>query len=397
MSDEANVDLGNILSSMGGDAPAETTDTNLLGDFVNELVSPTTSTEPETPAEETPATEEPVAEETPASEEGDDEPKLPEGASPKAAESWNKLRGSRDKYKAAEAELTKKLTKAEEDLKAYQAKAAELETVKGKAALLPEMEEKLKQLDELERLVSIHRLEDSKEYQTAIAKPLSVIGDTAKALARANESNPQDILDILAEPDMAKQRQMFKETTAGWDDMDRLDLRRMMDDSRDLLSRSQDMRQNASAAAKEYARLQAESAEKAKAASRAEFGKATENVVESLKSKVPFVPLREGETMEKHFASVAEKVRNIDFDSTSANNKAFAAASAILLPSAVKTIEALQKEVASLKARVSETNTAKPTIQPAESKQAESTDTDFLTALGVPKNPMMSQALNVKG
>jgi hypothetical protein len=62
----------------------------------------------------------------------------------------------------------------------------------------------------------------------------------------------------------------------------------------------------------------------------------------------------------------------------------------------IETIHELQKEVETLRSRVKGSNAAKASVSPTEQSNAPSeVPQDFLTAMGVPTNPTLSQSIGV--
>jgi hypothetical protein len=367
------------------------------GDLLDDFVTGITADETPPATEETPpATEEtpPATEETPpATEETKptEEETVPEV--PKNRKDWDVLRGSRDRWKTEAEEVKTVLSTKDETIKTLQQQLEELQT---KAARLPELEDKLKDFDTYEKELAVTRLEATREYRETIAKPLEAIGNHAETLAQANETDVETILDVMREPDPAKQRAAFKEATMGWDDVDKSELWAAVKDARVLLDKQDLMRNNASAAAREQLeKATAREQEERETAKRAFVG-SLKDVTKSLREKTPFIPVVEGETEEDRYRLLEQKVSQVDFDAQTPRGKAFAAAAAILHPKMIETIHELQKEVETLRSRVKGSNAAKASVSPTEQSNAPSEGPqDFLTAMGVPTNPTLSQSIGV--
>lgn len=368
-------DVGDFLKDVLSDEPEETTDKS------DETTEETTEKSDDVEESEETESEESEEEETESeeSEEEDVSEDPPKGSSKKASEDWKKLRGSRDKYKDQATELENAVKEKEAKLAEFEAKVAEME---GKAALSEELQAKLDNYDELERQVAMIRVEESPEYKKAVSEPLSTIEEQVVALGKENEASLDDIFDAVNEPDLAKQRIKLKEVTAGWDEIDKIELRNMAADARTLFSKQREMRENAASAAKQHEELTKAEAEKAAAAAKQEFLKASESVVSQIKEKMPFVPLREGETAEKRIAALAEKMKTVDYDSQSVHGKAVAAAAALALPTAIQTITKLQSDIKALEKRLSSKNASKPT-QSAPVDDAGDDEEDFFESVGI--------------
>jgi chromosome segregation ATPase len=382
--------LDNLLDATAPAAAAQTTD--LMDDFISSTINPTEETpaEPATIEGETPAVDTPPVEETPAVT--TEEEVVPE--TPSKRKDWDTLRSSRDRWKQDAEEVKTTLQTKEQTI---QTLSTQLEELKAKVAKLPELEDKLKDFDVYEKELSVTRLEATREYRENIAKPLQVLGESAGQLAKANSTDNDTVENVMLESDPVKQREMFKEATAGWDDVDRSDLWGMVKDARTLLDKQELMRNNATAAAKEQGDMASRREQAEKDQYKAAFANSTKDVAKQLREKTPFIPVIEGETEEDRYKLLEQRVAEVDFDAQTPRGKAFAAATAILHPKMVQTIGKLQAEVAALQARVKAANSGKASVTPNEQSNAPATEAqDFLTAMGVPTNSL-SHPLNVVG
>jgi myosin heavy subunit len=355
-------------------------------DFAKELTAedpPEVKPEAEKPAEEKPEAEKPSEEEV-----------IPE--KPKNKDDWNTLRGSRDKYKTAAEETEKTLNAERERLKTLETELAE---TRAKTARLTELEARAKEADEYEKELAVTRVEATKEYKETIAKPLQAIGEQADILAKSNEADVEAVYRMLNEGDPAKQRAQLKEITAGWDDIDRLDLKKMAEDARTILGRQASIRENAHAAAKETEKMSAERAEQQKAAARKEFTAAADTAIQSLREKIPFIPLADGETEDDRFNALKEKLSGVDFDAQTPRGKAFAAATALMYPQMVKMMAKISDELAETKAALAKRQGGKASVAPRDEPAPEG-EGDFFKEFGItePANYFaQSGSLDVRG
>jgi len=384
--------------------PAAAPEPDFMNDFVSSLVSEDSTPAPTpTPAAEVPdpnpepaedelGLDKPVEETPEPPAEPEPEPEIPEV--PKSRKDWDILRASRDGHKKT-ADESKVAIQAKEQT--IQELTTQLEELKTKASELPELQEKLKVFDSYEKELAVTRLEATREYKETILAPLDAIALSAEELAKANDSEADKVYDMLKEPDAAEQRKAFKELTSGWDEIDRNELWDMTKDARTVLDKQDSMRQNAAAAAREQQALATEREATEKAESRKQFITASKDVVKGLKEQIPFIPLAEGETIDDRFTSLEAKLANVDLDTQSAKGKAFAAATAVIYPQMVKTIQKLQEENATLKSRVQSDNSSKPKTAPSDqSRPPAGGDEDFLVSMGV-SQPNLSQSLAVVG
>ena len=361
-----------ILNDTPQDSAAPTVDdatdfaNELLGDDKPDLEKVLDGDKPKD--EEKPKDEAKPADEKPKDE--DTEPETPSGS-----EDWKRLRESRNRYKAA----------AEERENFLKEREAELAEVKAKAARAAELEERLKAFDEQEKELALARVEATLEYKETIKAPLDAIGQSAEMLAQSNESDPDEVFRMLREADPVKQRTMLKEITSGWDEIDRLDLKKMADDARTLLDKQDQMRARAHAAAKEREELATKSAAEAKEAARKEFAAFTKEAVRAIREKLPFAALVEGETEEDRYTLLAQRVSQVDFDTQTPKAKALAAASALALPKAIDTIKAKDEEITQLKDALAKALKGKPSVAPKADAPVAKGDGDFFDNVGVPR------------
>jgi hypothetical protein len=341
-------------------------------------VEPEKPTEtPEKPAEEeeNPFKTEEKAEKPAVEEE------IPEKPGSKA--SWDILRASRDRHKA----------EAEEKAALLQERETEFAELKAKAARAAELEDKLKAFDEQEKELALARVESTLEYKNTIEAPLKAIGEQVEILTTSNEGDVGAVRRMLVEADPAKQRALLKEITSGWDEIDRIDLKKMAEDARVILDKQDAMRANSHAAAKEQKEIAAQREAEQKETVRKEYAKATSEAVKSVREKVPFTPLVEGETEDDRYSVLSQKVAQVDFDAQTPRAKALAVASTFALPQAIRTIEARDAEITSLKEALTKATKDKPSVSPKADTPADEGEKDFFEEFGIKDRSNMFGAM----
>ena len=353
-----------------GDTPAAPAETSFREDF-HKAVAP----EPEKPAEsDTPPAAE---EEPPAAEEDDiDAIKPPEKASSAAKESFQKIKDSAKSYKQ-KFEAAEKLRSEE-----LAARDTELAELRAKVAELPELSERAKFAEEAEKELAIARVEGTREYKATILAPIQAIEDAAIAIAKANEVNPDDVLDAITEPDPTKRRELLKAVVAGLDEIDKQEVIRMAGDTQVLLQKREAIRANAAEARKEQEELTRQNETKAQKKAREAFEAEAANTVGELKKRLPFLALADGETPDGVFDGILAKARSTDLDSAPVANKAFAVAAALALPRMAKQFLKLQEENKTLRTRIAESNTSRATVSDT-SAPAKTDGDDFFGNLGI--------------
>ena len=376
---------------------------DLLADFTRDILgdAPEPTETPKPDAEETPTPDkaDPEPTETPKTEDkpAEDPDAIPE--KPKNRADWDTLRGSRDKYKGMAEERERLLAEREARLKEVE---AEREELKAKAARIAELELRAKEAEEYEKELAITRIEATREYKESIAKPLQTIGEQAEILAKSNETNEDSVFNMLNEADPVKQREAFKALTTGWDEVDRAELWSMAKDARVLLDKQAAMRENAHAARKEQESLAAQREAEQKELRNKEIRAAADTAIKALREKVPFVPIAEGETEDDRYNALAQKLKDVDFDSQTPRGKAFAAATALMYPTMLKMMAAKDAELVELRAAVGKKQATKPNVEPSRETQTPQEE-DFFAAFGMkdPGNALasltQSRPLDVRG
>lgn len=346
-----------------------------------EQEKPAEEVKPPVKEDENPFKTDEKEQEKPAEEEK--EPKKPS-----SSDDWSRLRESRNKYKAA----------AEEKETMLREREAEITELKAKAARVAELEDKLKRFDEQEKRLAIADVKSTVEYEQVIEAPLIAIREQVEILVKANEGDVESVLRMLTEANPAKQRAALKEITSGWDEIDRIDLKKMAEDARVILDKEDAMLKNAHAAAKEQKELASRREAETKEAFRKDFLKMTGEAVKSIRKKLPFVPLVEGETEDDRYTLLEQKVSAVDFDAQTPRAKALAVASTLALPKAIQTIAAKETEITSLKEALKKATEGKPSITPSAEPKPDAEEKDFFDEFGIPDRSKMfgSMGLDVQ-
>lgn len=352
----------------------------ITGDLPETPAAETPAAEtPEVPAAETPAPETPIDDEdNPFKTEKKDDPKpteeeIPE--KPASKDHWDTLRASRDRHKTA----------AEEKAAILVEKEARISELEAKAARVAELEDRMRLFEEQEKELALARVESTLEYKQNIDAPLKAIGEQAEILTTSNDSDVAEVKRMLIEADPAKQRALLKEITSGWDEIDRMDLRKMAEDARVLLDKQEAMRANAHAASKEQSEIATKRETEQKELARKEFAKAAGDAAKSIREKLPFSALFEGETEDDRYSVLAQKVAQVDLDTQTPRAKALAIASTLAMPKAIQTIGQRDAEIATLKAALAKALDGKPSVETKTDATQDSKELDYFDAMGVPQ------------
>lgn len=327
--------------------------------------------EPEKKDDDTPPPEKKETEETPPApdkkegeEEEDPHGDTPAKDDPNANKKWVELKGENKKLKAeirAERDtLASKLTEKDKEIEELRGKTTDYES---KASEIEELRQKAARVDEVEKELSVHRVESSQEYKRSITEPLNAISGRLEQIAKENDVDVNALFDAVGEPDPVKQRALLKELLPTLDEVDKPMVVRAAEDTRGILSKRDQMREDAANARKELEERQSAESTKAKEASRKEFKSAVERTMEGIKARIPHVELAKGETPEGVFAAMVKGASEVDFDSMTVEGKALAAGSGLALVRALKIIGHQEARLKVLEARTASDKDTLPSIK----------------------------------
>jgi len=174
-----------------------------------------------------------------------------------------------------------------------------------------------------------------------------------------------------------------------------MDLKKMAEDARTLLDRQDKMRANAHATAKEQKEIAAQREAETKEAVRKEYAKATGEAVKSVREKVPFTPLVEGETEDDRYTVLSQKVAQVDFDAQTPRAKALAVASTFALPQAIKTIGLRDAEIATLKQALAKATKGGASIATKADETPDAEEKDFFKEFGISDRSAMFGSMSL--
>jgi len=202
---------------------------------------------------------------------------------------------------------------------------------------------------------------------------------------QSNEGDEAAVEKMILEKDLAKQRTLFKEVTSGWDEVDRMDLKKMVDDARTFLDRKDAMRASAHGTAKEQKELAAQREAEQKETTRKEFTKAAADAAKSVRDRMPFTPLADGETEDERYSALEQRVAATDFDAANPRAKALAVASTFALTHAIKTIGKRDEEITGLKDALAKALKGVPSVDTKADTPADEGEQDYFAAMDIPE------------
>jgi hypothetical protein len=272
-------------------------------------------------------------------------PDLDDKASPLARERWGDLKKELKQERAA-----------------MRAVRDELEGLKQKSLYDPAEVETLKQqLNDYDRELAVHRIEGTREYQTAIEQPLHAIGEAAASVARRYEIDQDLLFDALALEDEAKQQKALSDIVDGMSDRDRLKVYQMADDTLVLLKKRSDLKERSHEAMQELELRQRETQERGNAERQRNYTGHIDRLFEALEDKLPFHPLDPSESKAMVLENLKREALASDISGAGLDVQAYSAAAGVMLPRLINQFRALANENRALKSRLDNNSAASPT------------------------------------
>lgn len=320
--------------------------------------------EPEPVAEEPPAAEsepEPVAEES--SEEVQDteiqdtvqDTDPLESLTEDIGDEWTPKAANRFKELKTELKTNRsELDQLRQQSREYESKIQELTGL----AENKDVEQLQERLVQYEQQQALSNLEQTEAYQQAVSKPLESLVEQSDQIADKYEVDSDALVDILALDDPQAQEEQLSELLPNASDRDKAKIYRIMEDIDPILQRREQLYENADAALAEAKQLE-EQQSAATAAENAQLRQSiTQNVVERVQEKLPFLKGIEGLDM----SAIQQKASDADPTVLHPVDHAYNAVSAQVFPTVVRQYLEMRKEVESLTDRLAEYEDAEPAM-----------------------------------
>jgi len=307
--------------------------------------------------EEKPVDEKPKAEAERPAEAEEKQPKMTENAGRAFAALKAEIKELREQKLPATEKLAnereialqeaqKRLAEFEgKDISQYEKKIAELEAKFGEA----------------EKFRAIHDVANSEQYRSEILYPAERIGQEVDVLAKMYpDVDVNDLKAALQITDQASQRLKIRELTDGWDQIDVSDLMSAAKQTRQLMSRSQELLDNAEKTKSELRFIEEQEGKK-KAEADELAGKASNEAVSKMYlEKVGLL---------KDNPELTEAVKNAT-PSKEVSRQYSAAKAEIVLPHALEKVDKLTARVAELEGLLAKKASAKPNPTSANAQVA---------------------------
>jgi hypothetical protein len=353
-------------SSGGGDEPG------FLSSLFNTLDTPEDSTPPADPQPNDPR---------PENDEGDETP--PDGTDPKETSTKDD-----DDLLDAPANLSEKNKIGWKELKSLKKQVeqerdrlkAELETVKSQPpveveATKAELEQARQQLEEYESRMAMINVEQSREYQESIAKPLAAAESMIQEYAKAYELDIPQIAAAAMQTNILERNKMLSEMTAGMNDFDKLEFKKLVDDAQGLFARAQQAKANANESLAYIEQQRQVEAQKAQQKFQQAHKEAAAQMRETLTKKLPFL----AET-----PSLFNDAENADLTQATPDVQAYAKHAAVLLPTLLEKFNAQGKRIAELEASIAKRSSGGPSARSggvSSTPDSSSSGEDFMSGL----------------
>ena len=214
---------------------------------------------------------------------------------------------------------------------------------------------------EYERQKSITDLESTDAYVQTVKEPLNQLLDTVVAVAERYGADPDSVVDALTLEDAAAQDERLSELLYGATDRDKASVYRVIEDLKPILNKREELFQNAEEALREAQYLD-EQKQNAVAAEESRLrSNVTQNVVDRIQEKLPFLKAIDGLDMSaiqtKAADTIPSTVHPVDF--------AYSSVASQLLPVIVKQYVEASKQNDHLTDQLAQYESAEPTVSGA--------------------------------
>lgn len=241
-------------------------------------------------------------------------------------------------------EAQKKLAEFEgKDISQYERKIAELEA----------------KYTEAEKFRAIHDVQNSEAYRTEILQPAAEIGDQMDVLAKMYDMDANDLKNALQIEDQAEQRKKINELTDGWNQLDAVDLLTAARQTRQLISKSQQLLDSAEKTKSELKFIEEQEGKKKAEIEEQTHKVSKESVTKMYLEKIPFL---------KDKPELTEALKSVTPSKDIARQYS-AAYAETLLPHTLEANDKLTARVAELESLLAKKASAKPNPSSANSQQ----------------------------
>ena len=328
-------------------------ESSLEAAFANLDQAPT-EPEPEPAAEPEPVAEESSEEEQDTGD-GEQESDPIENLTEDIGDEWTPKAANRFKELKTELKTNRsELDQLRQQSREYESKIQEL-TGLAENKDVEQLQERLVQYEQQQALLN---LEQTEAYQQAVSKPLENLVEQSDQIADKYEVDSDALVDILALGDPQEQEEQLAELLPNASDRDKAKIYRIMEDIDPILQRREQLYENADAALAEAKHIEEQQAA-SEAAEQAQLRQSiTQNVVERVQEKLPFLKGIEGLDM----SAIQQKASDTDPTVLHPVDHAYNAVSAQVFPTVVRQYLEMRKEVESLTDRLAEYEDAEPAM-----------------------------------
>ena len=209
-----------------------------------------------------------------------------------------------------------------------------------------------------EQTQMFNNLENTEAYKTAVAEPLGKIVEEAQQIAEKYSVDTDSLVEVISLADQDEQDTQLGDLLQDASDRDRAKIYRLIDQIDPILEKRNSLVENADAALKEAALLDAQREQQEAAERLAVRQNVARNVVERVQQKLPFLSGIEGLDL----GAIQEKAASVDPSVMHPVDSSFNSVSAQLLPAVVREYMSMRAENAALTDRLAEYESAEPTM-----------------------------------
>lgn len=283
---------------------------------------------------------------------------------------WKELKRLKATAEKERDEMKAELAK----LKAQPASAANTADIE---AIRAELAASKTQLADYDKKMALIDVEQSREYRTNIAEPLSRAEELIQSFAEKYQIDIREIAKAATTPNVLDRNQLLSDLVSGMNDFDKYEFKRVVDEAKSLYDRSMQVKQQAQESKKYLEQARAKELEEQQRTQQEEVRRVADSVWTSMQEKLPFLK-DAGDDVSRAIA----EVKTANLADAPAETQAYARYAAVLLPNLMARLDAQAKELDTMKKSLAKRAAVNPSVRGGGSSRASESEGDsFMSGL----------------
>lgn len=223
----------------------------------------------------------------------------------------------------------------------------ELEEFRTKHPALDESEitQMRQRLEEQEQALRVSKVEATKEYKEAVARPLAGIRESVSKIAEKHGIPKKDIFEVFESEDTDAQSEALSDLAAGLPEFDKIRLYELVRENAKVLNLKKKVLGNSEEALRRIEAARQQEEEKSREQTSKEYTRAVDTVWKGLEEAVPIFKRQEGnDPWNEQIDQLVESVRSTDFNTLDSAGRAKLATRGAVAPVLLQMLQDLYSE-----------------------------------------------------